>query len=368
MPWCRIDKTYKMDCIEIHPFERNKPDAEQNQINRIMAVYKTIEGKPVEKAAIVSYNSKFLADDLSEDDIDTIHEFVSIACFCGLSNREYFYPLPKCNSDCFILYIHRFNNNFNKGIDHMGIRTRQREGVNWNDWPIDDIAITIPTNCHSIQNIILDNPLLDALIAYRLAPKNDNWTNWINAIFCFNQANTDSDNFLYQVEFVLMCSAFEKLLGAESDYRDVADKFSKTIMPNNPLQACDANRRLDKSKQPLRYEWMKEFYRIRGDFAHGKLKTGQPHIWTEKEHLLLASIAFPLAFKSLLKNDGLYELTIEDQTQIDAFERLADTKDFLIPPSDCNGALVSHWKRLCDDIKSSIEFKKAFDKACRDVS
>lgn len=54
MPWCRIDKVYKVGCINILPFERDKPiddldDAVKRQINRIMGMYKTIEGKPVDK-------------------------------------------------------------------------------------------------------------------------------------------------------------------------------------------------------------------------------------------------------------------------------------------------------------------------------
>ena len=96
---------------------------------------------------------------------------------------------------------------------------------------------------------------------------------------------------------------------------------------------------------------MREFYRVRGDFAHGRLRTRQPLTWNPLEHLVLATIAFPLVVKSLLAKTKGYRFTTEDLAQIDSFERLADTADFLRPPADRKGSMDSHWARILRESK-----------------
>lgn len=362
MPWCRIDKTYEVGCIKILPFERHNSlegmdDASQCHVNMIMATYKNIEGKPVDRTALVAWNGKSLIDNLTDEEIEIVHELTTVACFCGLAKREYLNPLgPYCNSDCFVLYIQKFDK-----TDFTAITIRRRDGRTLSGWPIDEIAITIPVHCHTIEKVTLDEALLKALSNFREQSNNNKWGRWQNAISCFNQANTDNDSIRYQAEWVLLCSAFEHLLGAKSEAKDVASKFSETMIPSEPLLACNAMRRsgkwADKGKS-LRYEWMREFYRIRGDFAHGKLSTQQPTVWNPLEHLVLAAISFPLVVKSLL-GESNYKMTEEDQAQIDCFEKLADTPDFLKPPQYQKGSLDSHWRRLCSKRKWEIASKNA---------
>jgi len=53
----------------------------------------------------------------------------------------------------------------------------------------------------------------------------DKWAQWQNAIACFNAANTDEQESMPQVEWVLLCGAFQSLLGAKSDALQVATNF-----------------------------------------------------------------------------------------------------------------------------------------------
>lgn len=327
-----------------------------------MATYKTIEARPVDRAAIVHHASKSPIDDLNEDEVENIHELVDLARFCGLAKRSYFNSLDSyCNSDCFNLYIQKFSR-----ADFTALTTRRREGQTWSAWPIDNIAITIPVHCHPVREVTLDEDLLAALAAHRGQSKGDEWGKWQSAISCFNQANTDSDNIRHQVECVLLCGAFEHLLRARSEAKDVASKFTNVISPTVSLTATKASRRSDgwsENEQPLRYEWMREFYRIRGDFAHGKLTMQQPAIWNPLEHLVLATIAFPLVVKCLLNKADGYNLTDDDRAQIDTFEKFADTNDFLNPPTDQKNSLDSHWKRLTDSRKAKLVWQEAFERA-----
>jgi hypothetical protein len=102
---------------------------------------------------------------------------------------------------------------------------------------------------------------------------------------------------------------------------------------------------------------MREFYCIRGAFAHGKLNPRQPMAWKPHEHLLLATVAFPLVVKSLLAKAGVFTLTDDDDAQIACFERLADMSEFFADPPDKKGSSDSHWRRLLTDYES----KRAFE-------
>jgi len=364
MPWCRIDKAYALGEIEVVPFERHGPiegldDAAQCRVNVVLGSYKSIEGKPVDQAALVRIGGRSFTEDLSEVLRERILELVGAFCFAGLAKREYFNAAGHyCNSDCFAVYAQKFDK-----ADFTAIVTRRREGHTTSGWPIDEIAISMPVHCQAIGRVSVDDGLLQALVEHRGSPE---WGRWQSAITCFNQANTDSENIRYQVEWVLLASAFEHVLGAKSDAKDVASKFVKRFVPTESVLASAATRRSERwgdNEQPLRYEWMREFYRIRGDFAHGKLGTEQPMVWEPLEHLVLATTAFPLVVKRLLEAAGRYELTVEDRVQIDCFEKFADTPRFLGRPPNQKNSLDSYWKR-CRDVESSrITLGRAFENA-----
>src|SRR6185295_13047054 len=92
------------------------------------------------------------------------------------------------------------------------------------------------------------------------------WARWQNAISCFNQSNSDYERSSYQTEWVLLCSAFERILEAKSDAEDVADKFAELFEPAKSLLVGTSKRqsaRWKNSGSRMRYEWMREFYHIR---------------------------------------------------------------------------------------------------------
>ena len=351
MPWCGIDKAYTVGGVRIIPYQRHKPNDGQSddlhcQVDTILATYKSLRGKPVEKAALVCYDSGSPTDNLSRDQMLEIQEFMALACFSGLAKREYFNPLgPYCNTECFALYFQKFEK-----TDFTAIATRRREGRYLSGWPIDEIALTIPISCHGIEAVTLDEALLVALGSHRQESGDQEWGRWQNAIICFNQANTDNDTLLPQVEWVLLCSAFEHILAADPQAKSVADEFSKYMTPAQSILASKADRRSEKwphDDSTLRSAWMREFYRIRGDFAHGRLETCQPMIWQTEEHLVLAAIAFPLLVKCLLKKAIRYE-----------FESLAGTRNFMNPPDQKN-SLDSHWRRIRREYSSKLAVERA---------
>src|SRR3989442_384090 len=300
MPWCRIDRVYRVGDVTITPYRGRLDgvDAEvQERLRRVLGTYRDIKGRPVDHAAVVGYAGKPFGADLTPEEIESAYEWVQLACFTGLAGREFFTPEAPCNSDVFLLYMQKLQD-----ADFVAIRTRRREGATWAGWPLDSVVMSVPTHVSPVRFVSLDQRLLDGLVAFarRGGPE---WDRWQNALSCFNQATTDSDAFRYQVEWGLLCSAFERLLDAKADYDDVAGKFAKAVVPSKPLLAQDARRRIDRWKDPgvpVRFEWLREFYRVRGDFAHGRLATRQQLAWHPIEHLTLAAVAFPILVRCLL--------------------------------------------------------------------
>lgn len=127
------------------------------------------------------------------------------------------------------------------------------------------------------------------------------------------------------------------------------------MTPLKPLLAGKAQRRIDRWKDPaapVRFEWLKEFYRVRGDFAHGRLTTRQPMAWSALEHLTLAAIAFPLLVRCLLQGAGAYALTRDDVAAVEVFESFADQAGFLTAPPDARNSMDSWWTRMFGRAKS----------------
>jgi len=366
MPWCPISQIHHAAEISIISFDRDKKsdyvdELTTCQIRAILSSYKNLEAHPVEQVALVKYEDKPVLADLNEDEIEIARECVDLVCFSGLANREYFNQLGAyCNTDCFTLYGQRFGDD----PSFMGLTSRRREGRNIDGRALAETTFTIPVHASSIREVNLDEKLLSSLINYRSSSLNNEWSRWQNAISCFNQANTDNDTVRYQVEWLLLCSAFEHLLAAKSEVKDVARKFTDLFSPTKPFLSSGAKRKSNKKwdpDKPLRFKWMREFYRIRGDFAHGNLITRQSTAWKPLEHLVLATISFPLLVRILLSKLGHYALTDHDQAQIDAFESVAN-EAFLNPPPDRESSIDSWVSRLTGEAKQNLVTRKIVQK------
>lgn len=362
MPWCRIEKPCRAGDLELVPFRVGAPidgidESTSTRVGRILACYRDLEGRPVEKAALARFGKRSLAEELGDSEIEVTREIVDLVCFSGLSNRAHFRPDPYCNADCFTLYTQKFE----VGSDFTALVSRRRDGRTLNGRSFARTVISVPHHVGTVRDVALDEHLLVSLVAFQEGGQADEWGRWQSSISCFNQANTDNDSIRQQVEWVLLCGAFEHILEAEPKAKDVAERFAANFAPSKPLLARDSRRKTEKWAEPDRpvcYEWMKEFYRIRGDFAHGKTSTRQPASWSPEEHLVLAAIAFPLLVRLLLRKTGLYELTIEDSAQIESFEKLADA-EFLRPPADQQSNLDSIWSRLVGGATVRVAVRQA---------
>ncbi len=363
MPWCQMKKAYKMGEIDLIPYSRSNSTGEFSPetvelIDQILSPYKDIRGRSINKCTIIQYGENDILDDLTEEQMEVTRELVQLVAFSGLANRD---SGSYCNLDCFSVYGQRRSSKNKKMI---AIISRRRGGRALLAVPIDEVVFSVPPHVSSIKGVDLDEPLLEALGSFRESANPNDWPRLQNAISSFNLANTDSELFNYQTEWILLCSAFERVLGAKSNDKDIATKFTSAITPANGILAPTSRRKIERwqTERPLRYEWMAEFYRVRNDFAHGKLSTRQPIAWNHSEHIFLACIGFPLLVRSILANDSIYNLSETEQSEINALEVLMDQPDFLSEPPDASSILDTYWSKYVSKAENEIFWQKMEEK------
>jgi len=141
---------------------------------------------------------------------------------------------------------------------------------------------------------------------------------------------------LPETEAVNIVGAFERFFELSRGKEDeLADQFSVALSPGEAILPSDSER-VKRSvspekflkRQSMREVWIRDFFQLRGDHAHGKIEPQKKTLWTLREHLLLASFAFPLVVKRALAEEGDYVMTPDDTADIAAFERLLEPDHF----------------------------------------
>jgi hypothetical protein len=100
-------------------------------------------------------------------------------------------------------------------------------------------------------------------------------------------------------------------------------KMFTPLSPSPRLLGAQVSRRKMSYHRSLRGQrWAREFYRIRGEYAHGRLRTRGSISWNPESHLLCGALAFPLLVKNLLEREDIYNATTRNRAEVAAFARL----------------------------------------------
>ncbi len=324
LPWCRLDREYRAGPVALLSFSTdhvsaNFEPAVSEAVNAILADFIGVDGLSVTRCALVSLQDHPFVEGYGDaTDFETLYDHVQMACLSSLEGREYLGRAePYGNSECFAMYSRQYRD----GAAAAPPIVRRDSTPTWRAGAA--LRVHIPVQTVAIPRVTLNEQLFSALAkqGHRMleAGRSDRWAVWAESIYSFNLANTDSEGMSGHVEWVLIASAIERLLRARSSADDVANKTVAALSSGNGL---------DPSASELVRDWASEFYRLRNDFAHGKMRTRQPRTWNAACHLLLGAIAMPLLVKSLLAEEGTYELTENDDCEVAAFSRFtADLRD-----------------------------------------
>ena len=137
---------------------------------------------------------------------------------------------------------------------------------------------------------------------------------------------------------VATVGAFERLFDCNhGNEKDLATRFMQAFQPAErvPVDACG---RIPAERfrrcQWVAEVWIRDLFRLRGDFAHGKRTNRYRAVWNTEEHLLLSSFVFPRIVKSVLASEGHYTLTDEDHRDLETFEHLVACDDLFSAPNN----------------------------------
>jgi hypothetical protein len=354
MPWLRLQKPYTVGEIALIPWRRDNPPQEFTsdeieKVDSVLSSYKSPNGEPVRQFTVVRFGTRKLLADVDQDYREYLWDSVSLACLSGLAAREYLInDDPYCNADCFLVHGQRFP----EGVDHLlgtSLFTVRCGQLALSYQSLKDISFFEPRHVSQVRLVTLDEALLAALAQFRDTQRKGQegrWARWRDAIVCFNRANTDSmDYVLWQADWVLLCSAFQRLLEAGRKSETAAEKFAASFLPANYPLPIDTG---------LLHEWQEDFQTLRGKFyAHGVLKSPSTSDYGVR-HLPLAIVAFPLLVRVLLHEEGAYQLSDDDLCAIAAFgELLKIAKD---PPND--GSVLT-WRGLVAKQRLSLACSRA---------
>ncbi len=330
-PWFTIAQDTAVGLFELLRYERSeKPFGqgrdEQEAVDNILSHYFPHTARPLTSATIVKLNGRGTFDVLRDEERSAMFALAELVSLSGLARREFFSQVGQyCNRDNFRVVIQAFRD------PNAGplITTRRRDGRS--DQYLTNTAFRVDKPEHvplSPIPISLDVPLLSALLA---AQERDDWERFAESILSFNLANTDSSEMSEHVEAVLLVSAFERLLEcAHGKDDELAARFLEYVRPSQERSRGDCARLASAnfgarfpSSAAIREIWIRDFFRVRGDLAHGQIRHRYPAVWHVREHLLLGSYLFPILVRALLEKHNLYLMTKDDRFQLDLFERLA---------------------------------------------
>jgi hypothetical protein len=299
----------------------------QQEIDSILKPYIAHGTRPIERATIIAISGSDLTLDLEDDEINAVFAFSELLAFAGLAKRQFFSQCEYCNRDLFQVVVQRYS----EAQGGAAFTSRRRDGSVTRYVTRRALAIQRPGDIQAPVSARVDIPLLNALVQAQRELDQEIWNVYFEAIVNYGVANRDSPDLTLQIEAVLMIGAFERLFDLRGGKENaLAHSFAAALQPTEEvaIETCtrfstpDAQSFLRKHHS-VRNAWIRDFFRLRGNLAHGLIAPGYPSKWTLQEHLLLGSYIFPLLVKCKLSRDGLYTLTDRDQDDIDVFERLA---------------------------------------------
>jgi hypothetical protein len=361
LPWCRLDREYTIGEILLRPYSIGDelPDLDEaalRQVELIVGTYRDLEGKAFGHPSIAVWKGRSPLHELSDEEEEALGEWLTIGCFASLAHRDLASSGGKySNSGRFALYRTRFE----RPGDLTTLVFRRREGRKGDGRSLSDLRFTCPVEVAGRSDISIDEQLAQALVRYRDQSAEADWNRLFNALTWFNFGNSDSETVSVHMEFVAHASAIQELLGSASDERAFAGAVALALRPAVELPAARSTRDTSfwsASAKSLRFEWARELYRVRNQFAHGRLLARRQNGWSADEHLTLAAIAFPLLVKQHLERHACYSLNRLERGAVKGFERLLDTR-FLEWPGAASEDQWYPWNRIIADesLKIALE-------------
>lgn len=364
-PWLKAGEDVEIQSYVLLPYERGQQPAGagtqlQEQIDKVLEPYRVRGDNPVERASLLKYADKELAADLTSDELDALFVFSELLAVSGLSSRRYFSPgLEYCNRGLFRLYVQSYVGT----TGGVTLTHRRRDGTTTSFITKGAFRVHKPYYIEEPHPFTVDDSLLIALLTAQSKLDDAEWGRHYESIVNFNLANTDSDHIPLHLEAVFTIAAFERLLGVGGKPIELARSFSTLLVPEEEMSPDECPRLSNRTVlcrdfSSIRELWLRDFYNVRDNMAHGKIGSRYPALWVTRDHLLLSSFVYPLLLKCKLASDGLYQLSSNDQLSIDVFEKLACEEHTLPREPDKDKPEEFPWNRVIMDAMFDRSFRE----------
>lgn len=371
-PWLKMSGQREIMNLHLMEYKRGEFPAGaetplQQEIDSILEPYRAHGQQPIDRATILVVGESGLTRELAEEEINAVFAFAELLAFAGLATRKFFSQFEYSNRDLFRVVVQRYN----EAKDGATFTYRRRDGFAANYITRGALTIQRPGHIQSPMKANVDIPILNALVQAQGKFNQELWNAYYEAIVNYGIANRDSPDLTLQTEVVLMTSAFERLFDLRrGKEEELAQSFTAALEPAEEVPAEACVRFSDTEGQsfllkhhPVRNAWIRDFFRLRGNLAHGMITPDYRSKWSLQEHLLLASYIFPLLVKCRLSRDGLYTLTDSDQDDIDVFEQLACVELFPKAINNLTEEKVENVEFPWNEIRGRLLFKRMFTRA-----
>lgn len=334
-PWLTLTETLDLGEFSLVPYSRGKEpygsgSPEQAECDDILEVYHETRVAPIRRATLLHRSGRDLTSPIRDEEAPEIAEWGELVAFAGLAARRYFSSLNYLSRESFRLMVVGYSDP-RGGIQEW----RRRRDGHANTIVSREVAQVVrPLHAYAAGRSPIDVPLLQALLKRR---RDADWARYLEAIRAFNAASTDDPGVAEEFEVVAVIGAFERLCDLRSgDEAELATSLVSLLAITNVVSpstsarlSASQARALHANRRCLTDVWIRDFFRQRGKYAHGRNAGQMPTVWSIREHLLLGSFLFPLAVKRLLAQDGAYSLAGSDQLDLNAAEELLNLKDLL---------------------------------------
>ena len=195
----------------------------------------------------------------------------------------------------------------------------------------------------------LDWKLANAIIEAIRAPAEFS-SNLVSALHCFNLSNTDHQLTPASVELTLLSGAFDRLIegtpqGHEADFVDGMKRLREQAGPVTGQLPDERMVETPGANDTAFDIWTRDFYRARGDLAHGRQQYIRPRAWSQEEHILLGVFLFPLLLRAKLQARRFLSPEDSQQGVLQVFEDLLH----LHPLEHGHQADREEWRRIVLD-------------------
>lgn len=323
LPWLKLQDSIELQDVFFWPFPNGQGQIKlgrdlASQLKRMFRGYRDPEGKPIEELTIISFKDDLFRY-LSGEEARKISTTIRLLAFSVMAENEYYGQGNYFNSS----HFQHFHQRFRLGNKYIAPHTRRRDGLTWHGgYKHGELKFSMPLQTSTRQMVKPNTQLLQSLVEL-LEQESSDADAVRQSIDWFFPSNSDMDSMSWQIELVMMASAFEALFQIQ-DVRGKKDALMERLPAAFTGRLRQEVGRVGTDGQEATRSWkawwIDEFYWLRNKVVHGGTINTSRMVWKVDEHMAIAAMILAISVKLRLNEKAKYELSGSDQVMADAID------------------------------------------------